>query len=175
MLKVKKKINKNKNIIQNDDISKAQTHLNNSINNLFIDGQKKKKTIDDYAHLTTEIRKEYAKLQNECNELKIQLQKYAAYAKQLEQNSPRKYYQKPIRKRKHYYELQPPESDETEDGSYEEVRRRSKQYRKKKKYEDAIDGIPDYEDEQEDENEQGEDEIEIKKQPIKKKIQPKKI
>ena len=43
MLKVKKKINKNKNIIQNDDISKAQTHLNNSINNLFIDGQKKRK------------------------------------------------------------------------------------------------------------------------------------
>ena len=71
--------------------------------------------------------------------------------------------------------MQPPESDETEDDSYEEVRRRSKQYRKKIKYEDAIDGIPDYEDEQEDENEQGEDEIEIKKQPIKKKIQPKKI
>ena len=44
----------------------------------------------------------------------------------------------------------------------------------KKKYEDAIDGIPDYEDEQENENEQGEDEIEIKEQPIKKKIQPKK-
>ena len=46
----------------------------------------------------------------------------------------------------------------------------------KKKHEDAIDGIPDYEDEQENENEQGEDETEIKKkQPIKKKIQPKKI
>ena len=42
MLKVKKKINKNKNIIQNDDISKAQTDLKNSIKNLFIDGQKKK-------------------------------------------------------------------------------------------------------------------------------------
>ena len=136
---------------------------------------KKKKTINDYAHLTTEIRKEYAKLQNECNELKNQLQKYAAYVEQLRQNSPRKYYQRPIRKRKHYYDLQPLESDETEDDTYEEVRRRPKQYRKKIKYEDAIDGIPDYEDEQEDENEQGEDEIEIKKQPIKKKIQLKKI
>ena len=135
---------------------------------------KKKKTIDDYAHLTTEIRKEYAKLQNECNVLKIQLQKYAAYVEQLKQNSPRKYYQRPIRKRKHYYDLQPLESDETEDDTYEEVRRRPKQYRKKIKYEDAIDGIPDYEDEQENENEQEEDETEIKEQPIKKKIQPKK-
>ena len=70
--------------------------------------------------------------------------------------------------------MQPLESDETEDDTYEEVRRRPKQYRKKIKYEDAIDGIPDYEDEQENENEQGEDEIEIKEQPIKKKIQPKK-
>ena len=70
--------------------------------------------------------------------------------------------------------MQPLESDETEDDTYEEVRRRPKQYRKKK-YEDAIDGIPDYEDEQEDENEQGEDEIEIKKQPIKKKYNQKKF
>ena len=70
--------------------------------------------------------------------------------------------------------MQPPESDETEDDSYEEVRRRSKQYRKKIKYEDAIDGIPDYEDEQEDENEQEEDEIELKKQSIKKKYNQKK-
>ena len=40
MLKVKKKINKNKNIIQNDDILKAQTDSKNCIKNLFIDGQK---------------------------------------------------------------------------------------------------------------------------------------
>ena len=71
--------------------------------------------------------------------------------------------------------MQPPKSVETEDDSYEEVRRRPKWYRKKIKYEYTIDSIPDFGDEQEDENEQEEDEIEIKKQPIKKKIQPKKI
>ena len=59
--------------------------------------------------------------------------------------------------------MQPPESDETEDDSYEEIHRRPKQYRKKIKYKDAMDGIPDYEDEQEDGNEQEENKIEIKK------------
>ena len=62
MLKVKKKINKNKNKNQEDDSTKAQSDLKNSIKNLYLDSQKKKKTIDDYAQLTTEIRKEYAKL-----------------------------------------------------------------------------------------------------------------
>ena len=38
--------------------------------------KKTKKTINDYAELLTEIRNEYAKLQQESNQLKIQLQKY---------------------------------------------------------------------------------------------------
>ena len=45
------------------------------------------------------IRNEYAKLQKENSELKIELQNYQDYI----QNKPQKLYQKPIRKRKHYF------------------------------------------------------------------------
>ena len=63
MLKVKKKIHKNVvNKNQEDDITKIQNELKNSIKSLYINDQKKKKTIDEYAQLTTEIREEYAKL-----------------------------------------------------------------------------------------------------------------
>ena len=77
MLKVKKKIDKNIiNKNQEDDITKIQNELKNSIKNLYINNQKKKKTIDEYAQLTTKIREEYVKLQQENNQLKIELQKY---------------------------------------------------------------------------------------------------
>ena len=56
----------------------------NSIKVLFISDQKNKKTIDQYAQLTTKIREEYAKLQ-ECNQLKIQLTKYIQYVDNLPQ------------------------------------------------------------------------------------------
>ena len=76
MLKVKKKIHKNIiNKNQEDDIKKIQNELKNSIKNLYINNQKKKKTIGKYAELTTKIREEYAKLQQENNQLKIELQK----------------------------------------------------------------------------------------------------
>ena len=76
MLKVKKKIHKNIiNKNQEDDITKIQNELKNSIKNLYINNQKKKKTIGKYAELTTKIREEYAKLQQENNQLKIELQK----------------------------------------------------------------------------------------------------
>ena len=77
MLKVKKKkIHSNVNKNQEDDITKIQNELNNSIKNLYINDQKKKETIDKYAQLTTKIREEYAKLQQENHQLKIELQKY---------------------------------------------------------------------------------------------------
>ena len=79
MLKVKKKIHRNVNKNQEDDITKIQNELKNSIKNLYINDQKKKKTIDEYAQLTTKIREEYAKLQQENNQLKIELQKYKNY------------------------------------------------------------------------------------------------
>ena len=76
MLKVKKEIHRNVNENQEDDITKIQSELKNSIKNLYINNQKKKKTIEEYAQLTTKIREEYAKLQQEDNQLKIELQKY---------------------------------------------------------------------------------------------------
>ena len=92
MLKVKKKIHKtNLNKNQEDDISKIQNNLKSSIKNLYISDQKKKKKIDKYAQLITKIREEYAKLQQENNQLKIELHKYKTYVEQLSQKS----YQKP--------------------------------------------------------------------------------
>ena len=62
MLKVKKQIQrKNKN---NDENEQLRNDLKNSIKNLYISNQTKKKTIDEYAQLTTQIREEYAKFQN---------------------------------------------------------------------------------------------------------------
>ena len=83
MLKLKKKIHKtNYSKNQEDDISKIQNDLKNSIKNLYI-SDIKKKTIDEYAQLTTKIRDEYAKLQQENNQLKIELHKYKAYVEKL--------------------------------------------------------------------------------------------
>ena len=61
MLKVKKQIQrKNKNDDENEQL---RNDLKNSIKNLYISNQTKKKTIDEYAQLTTQIREEYAKFQ----------------------------------------------------------------------------------------------------------------
>ena len=110
---------------------------------------KKKKTIDEYAKLTTKIRDEYAKLQQENNQLKIELHKYKAYVQQLSQKSYQKpyvNYQKPIRKRKHYRDLEPEEEESDESDSYiTEIRRRPRKQRKRIIYEDEIDGVPNYE------------------------------
>ena len=88
MLKVKKKIHKtNYSKNQEDDISKIQNDLKNSIKNLYISNKKKKKTTDEYAQPTTKIREKYAKLQQEDNQLKIKLHKYKTYVEQLSQKS----------------------------------------------------------------------------------------
>ena len=78
MLKVKKKI-QNPESQNNDELTDLQNQIKNSIKNLFIKDQKNKKTINDYADLITKIRKEYAQLQKENNQLKIELQKYPQY------------------------------------------------------------------------------------------------
>ena len=72
MLKVKKQIQQKINNNQ-EDYLKNQNYLKNSIKNLYIRNQNKKKTIDEFAQLTTQIREEYAKLQNENNQLKSTL------------------------------------------------------------------------------------------------------
>ena len=132
---------------------------------------KKKKTIDEYAKLTTKIRDEYAKLQQENNQLKIELHKYKAYVEQLSQKSYQKpyvNYQKPIRKRKHYRDLEPEEEESDESDSYiTEIRRRPRKQRKRIIYEDKIDGVPNYEPQSPSEEEQ-EDNSKIKIKPKRK-------
>ena len=66
-MKVKKKISKNTNKNQEDEITRLQIEIKNSIKNVYISDQKKKKTIDKYVQLLTKIREEYAKLQQENN------------------------------------------------------------------------------------------------------------
>ena len=58
MLKVKKTIRNPKNKSQNDDLTELQNDIKNSIKNLYISDQKKKKTIDGYAELLTKTRNE---------------------------------------------------------------------------------------------------------------------
>ena len=134
MLKVKKKIHKtNYSKNQEDDISKMQNDLKNSIKDLYIGDKKKKKTIDEYAQLTTKIRDEYAKLQQENNQLKIELHKYKAYVEQLSQKSYQKpyvNYQKPIRKRKRYRDLEPEEESDESDSYITKIRRRPRKQKK---------------------------------------------
>ena len=96
MLKVKKKIQGPKNKSQDEDLTQLHNEIKNSIKHLYISNQTKKKTINEHAELTTNIRNEYAKLQNENSDLKIELQKYQDYI----QNKLQRLYQKPIRKKK---------------------------------------------------------------------------
>ena len=58
MLKVKKTIRNPKNKSQNDDLTELQNDIKNSIKNLYISDQKKKKTIGEYAELLTKTRNE---------------------------------------------------------------------------------------------------------------------
>ena len=130
MLKVKKRFKTDYSKNQENDISKVQHNFKNSIKNLW----KKKKTIDEHAQLTTKIRDEYAKLQQENNQLKIELHKYKAYVEQLSQKSYQKpyvNYQKPIRKRKRYRDLEPEEESDESDSYITEMRRRPRKQKKK--------------------------------------------
>ena len=136
---------------------------------------KKKKTIDEYAQLTTKIREEYAKLQQENNQLKIELHKYKHYVEQLLQKSYHKSYanyQKPIRKRKHYRDIEQEESESDESDSYiTEIRRRPKKQKKRLIYEDELDGVPHYEPESPSEEEKEDsNKIEVKR---KRRLEPK--
>ena len=157
MLKVKKTIRNPKNKSQNDDLTELQNDIKNSIKNLYISDQKKKKTINEYAELLTKIRNEYAKLQKENNEIKIELHKYQNYFQNMPQKSYQKpSYTKPIRKRKHYYYDEPEESEES-DSYVAEIRRRPKKQNKRIIYKDEIDGLPEYEPDLQTEYKQEED------------------
>ena len=131
----------------------------------------------------SKIRNEYALLQKENNQLKIQLQKYQNYVENLPQKSHTKY-KKPIRKRKHYYYDDQEESEDS-DSYVTEIRRiRPNKQRKRVIYEDEIDRLPEYEphsltEDEEQEREQDNYKIQTKskKRPpkqIKKSRQPRK-
>ena len=98
------------------------------------------------------------KLQRECSQLKIQLQKYKDYVNQIPQRPYQKQcQQKPLRKRKHY---QPADEKSEEIDSYvTEIRRRrpKKQAKRRIIYEDEIDCLPEYEPESPTEDEQEEE------------------
>ena len=167
MLNVKKKILSTKNKFQNEDVTQLHEEIKNSVKNLYLSDQKKKKTINEYDEILSKIRNEYALLQEENNQLKIQLQKYQNYV----QNLLQKKYQKPIRKRKHYYDDQE-ESEESDSYVTEIRRRRPNKQRKRIIYEDEIDGVPEYEPHSPTEDEEQEEEQDNYKIQTKSKKRP---
>ena len=176
MLKVKKKIPNIKDKNKNEDVSQLHEEIKNSIKNLCISDKKKAKTIKEYVEILSKIRNEYALLQKEYNQTKIELQKYQHYVQNLPQK-PRMNDQKPIRKRKHYYFDDQEESEESDSYVTEIWRRRPNKYRKKVIYEDEIDGLPDYGPHSPTEDEEQEEEYDNKVQTKSKKrpLPPKQI
>ena len=177
MLKVKKQIHRKTNSNNQDEYIKYQNDLKDSIKNIYIGNQNKKKIIDEYAQLITQIREKYAKLQNENNQLKSTLEKCKQYIEEMQ--SPRqwnRFYQKPIRKRKFFkqdYEQRryDEEEQESDNDDVTEFWQRKKP-QKRIVYVDEIDG--DEQSEPEIETEINEEEI--KKPPLKKlRKEPKKI
>ena len=135
---------------------------------MFIKDQKNKKAINGYAELITKIRNEYAQLQKENNQLKMELQIYQQYVQNVLQNLYRKpSYVRPKRKRIQYYD----ESDEI-DSFISEVRKRPRKLQKRKIInEDNTDGIP-YEPDSTTEEEDQDDIYEVQNNKSKEK-QPK--
>ena len=175
MLKVKRKI-QNPKSQNNYELTDLQNQIKKLIKNFFIKDQKNKKTINEYADLITRIRNEYVQLQKKNNQLKIELQKFQQYVQNFSQTPYRKpSYVRPKRKRIQYYD----ESDES-DSYISEVKKRPKNYKKRKIiYEDDIDGItykpdsPTEEEDQEDDIYEVQNNKSKEKQP--KQINPKKI
>ena len=79
MLKIKKQLPFSLKTFDEDEYNKNQEDIKNSIKKLFIGNQTKKKTIDEYSQLTTQIREEYAKLQAKCVQLENLIQQYKDY------------------------------------------------------------------------------------------------
>ena len=86
------------------------------------------------------------------------MQKYRHYIEWSSQKTYRPNYQKPIRKRKYYYDQQGDDESKESDSYITEIRRRpKKQKRKRIIYEDKIDGLPEYEPDSPTEEEQEEE------------------
>ena len=148
MLKIKKQLPFSSGLIDETEYNKNQEDIKNSIKNLYIGNQSKKKTIDDYAKLTTQIREEYAKLQAKYVQLENTLQKYKDYIENRWQQPKQQMRKRPLRKTKipyYQYDDQYPTDGDLEDNeedddyfTYESI---SKPKRKKRiVYVDEIDG-----------------------------------
>ena len=148
MLKIKKQLPFNSGLIDETEYNKNQEDIKNSIKNLYIGNQTKKKTIDDYAKLTTQIREEYAKLQAKYVQLENTLQKYKDYIENRWQQPKQQMRKRPLRKTKipyYQYDDQYPTDgdieDSEEDNDYFTYESKSKPKRKKRiVYVDEIDG-----------------------------------
>ena len=146
MLKVKKQVQRKINNNNQDDYLKNQNDLKNAIKNLYIGNQNKKKTKEEYAQLTTQIREEYAKLQNENNQLKSTLEKYKQYIEEMQSlRQQSTFYEKPIKKKnvlKQDYEQRryDEEKNQESDDEYVTEFRQRKNPRKRIVYVDEIDG-----------------------------------
>ena len=187
MLKIRKQLPLSA-AIDETEYTKNQEDIKNSIKQLFISNQGKKKTIDNYAKFTTQIREEYAKLQAKYVQLEAELQKYKDYVYQPDRHQP---FIPPQRKRFFrktkipYYESMDKgyvSADEREnDEEYFDYESKPKPKRKKRIiYFDEMDGDGDGDDnnennekeeEQEEENE-NEEYVKVlkRKKPVVKKL-----
>ena len=187
MLKIKKQLPLAANFDETE-YTKNQEDIKNSIKKLFISNQSRKKTIDEYAQLTTQIREEYAKLQAKCVQLESTLQRYKDYVEnRWSPSAPNVQRKKVFKKPKIPYDYENIDrgymSADERDNADEYYDYESKPKPKRKKrivYVDEIDG--DEEDEEEEEPEEAipknEDEyvkVVKRKKPAGKKITKKKI
>ena len=187
MLKIKKQLPLAANFDETE-YTKNQEDIKNSIKKLFISNQSRKKTIDEYAQLTTQIREEYAKLQAKCVQLESTLQRYKDYVEnRWSPSAPNVQRKKVFKKPKIPYDYEnidrgymSADERDNEDEYYDYESKPKPKRKKRIVYVDEIDG--DEEDEEEEEPEEAipknEDEyvkVVKRKKPAEKKITKKKI
>ena len=187
MLKIKKQLPLAANFDETE-YTKNQEDIKNSIKKLFISNQSRKKTIDEYAQLTTQIREEYAKLQAKCVQLESTLQRYKDYVEnRWSPSAPNVQRKKVFKKPKIPYDYEnidrgymSADERDNEDEYYDYESKPKPKRKKRIVYVDEIDG--DEEDEEEEEPEEAipknEDEyvkVVKRKKPAAKKITKKKI
>ena len=182
MLRIKKQLPLS--AVDETEYNKNQEDIKNSIKKLFISNRDKKKTIDEYAQLTTQIREEYAKLQAKCVQLENTLQRYKDYVEnRWSPSAPNTQRKRVFKKPKipyHYENIDGGyiSADEREnDEEYFDYESRPKPKRKKRiVYVDEIDGDNEeeviQEPEEVEEKDENEEYVRIvkRKKPVAKKI-----
>ena len=176
MLRIKKQLPLS--MVNESEYTKNQEDIKNSIKKLFISNQGKKKTIDEYAQLTTQIREEYAKLQAKCVQLEKTLQRYKDYVEnRWSPSAPNTRRKRVFRKPKIPYHhenidrgyMSADERDDDEE--YYDYESKPKPKRKKRiVYVDEIDGDNDNQEEEEEEEDEEYVRVVKKKKPVAKKL-----